>query len=64
MQTATDNRAAVDDIKRRLHDREIDYDAALIEIAPIVESINEKGREIAKRHNRRPKLLTAREILR
>lgn len=61
---AEQNIKAVDDIKRRLRDREITYDQALEEIAPIVDDINAYGREVAKRHGVKARSVSAREILR
>lgn len=62
--SAQSNREAVDEIKRQLHNGEITYDEALEQIAPIVDRINKKGAQLAKKYKISHKRVTAREILR
>lgn len=50
---AIKNRAAIEDIKRRLKIGAISYEQAQAEAEPVIELINKVGAEIAKKHKKR-----------
>jgi hypothetical protein len=50
MQTAIKNQEAISEVKRRYFQGEYSYEEAKRAVAPIVEEINTRGREIAKKH--------------
>lgn len=61
---AIDNRAKVEQIRAELGRGMITYNEALAKIGPIVQSINETAKQIAKEYNCRPRLVNARQMLR
>ena len=64
MNQAVDNREKIQDIRRRLLRGAIDYEQARDEAQPIIDAINEKSAEIAKRHNMKAKKMTFAGIMR
>lgn len=58
------NLEAVADIKRRLGCGELTLDEAKAELKPIVDRINAKNREIARKYNARTRLVSVSSILR
>lgn len=64
MDKAADNQEKVAQIKRKYAFNEITREEAIEQISPIVENINEKSREIAKKYSTRPRLITAISLLR
>lgn len=65
MQTqAVDNITAINDIRRRMASGVISYDQAKKEAAPVIERINAKAKEIAKRHGKRPQTVSFAAIMR
>lgn len=61
---AKQNREKIDNIKLRLSLGQISYLEAKIEARPIIENINLKSKELAKKYNTRPKLVTFTELMR
>ena len=64
MTEAEKNREAVAEIKRRLGCGELTLDEAKAELKPIVDRINAKNREIARKYNARARLVSVSSILR
>lgn len=64
MTEAEKNLEAVTDIKRRLGLGELTLDEAKAELKPIVDRINAKNREIARKHNARARLVSVSSIIR
>lgn len=64
MTEAEKNLEAVADIKRRLGRGELTLDEAKAELKPIVDRINAKNREIARKYNARARLVSVSSILR
>lgn len=64
MTEAEKNLEAVADIKRRLGGGELTLDEAKAELKPIVDRINAKNREIARKYNARARLVSVSSILR
>jgi hypothetical protein len=62
--TAADNRAKMQDIRRRFVSGVISYDQAKAEAEPIIAAVNERAKEIAKKHNQRPTKLSFAAIMR
>lgn len=48
---ATDNRLKMQAIRKRYLSGQISYDQAKIEAQPLINSINQQAKAIAKRHN-------------
>lgn len=61
---AKQNRKRINDIRLRLSLGQISYLEARIEARPIIESINLKSKELAKKYKTRPKLVTFTELMR
>lgn len=61
---AKQNRDKIDAIKAGLAHGFITYDEARQQAEPIIATINAKAREIAKKYNQRPRLVTFNEIFR
>lgn len=61
---AKQNRDKIDAIKAGLAHGFITYDEACQQAEPIIATINAKAREIAKKYNQRPRLVTFNEIFR
>ena len=61
---AKQNREQIDAIKAGLAHGFITYEEARAQAEPIIATINAKAREIAKKYNQRPRLVTFNEILR
>lgn len=49
-QQATNNREAIADIRRRMLSGVISYEQAQIEAKPVIDAINAKAAELAKKH--------------
>ena len=64
MTEAEKNLEVVADIKRRLGCGELTLDEAKAELKPIVDKINAKNREIARKYNARARLVSVSSILR
>lgn len=64
MNTAADNRAKMQDIRRRMLSAVITYEQAKAEAQPIIDEINARSAIIAKRHNQRPTKLSFAAIMR
>lgn len=61
---AQDNQEKIADIKRRMVAKEISYEEAKAEAQPVIDRINAKAAEIAKKYNKRAKKLSFSEIMR
>lgn len=64
MTEAEKNLEAVAEIKRRLGRGELTLDEAKAELKPIVDRINAKNRELARKYNARARLVSVSSILR
>ena len=64
MNQAAENRAKIDQIKADLHNGRIDYAEATRQTNEILEAVNAKGQQIAKKYGKRYRPITAREVLR
>lgn len=64
MNKAVDNQEKVAEIKRKYAYGEITREEAFETIAPIVQEINDKAREIAKKYKTKPRLVNAISLLR
>jgi polyhydroxyalkanoate synthesis regulator phasin len=53
MGTAAENREKLYGIRRRMLRGEISYEAAKAEAQPLIDAINKKNAEIAKKHGKR-----------
>lgn len=62
--TAGDNRAKIAEIKGKLQAGQITYDEATEQANKVLEAINAKGKEIAKKYGKRYHAISSREILR
>ena len=61
---AKQNRERIEAIRGQLSHGFITYEQAKKQAEPIIASINAKAREIAKKYNQRPRLVTFNEIMR
>lgn len=61
---AIQNREKIEAIKAQLSCGQIAYDEARTQAEPIIAKINAKAREIAKKYNQRPRLVSFNEIFR
>lgn len=61
---AQKNREAMEAIRAKLAQGEISYAEAKSQAEPIIASINAKAKEIAKKYNQRPRLVSFNEIMR
>lgn len=61
---AKQNRDKINAIKAGLAHGFITYEEARAQAEPIIATINAKAREIAKKYNQRPRLVTFNEIFR
>lgn len=61
---AQDNQEKIADIKRRMVAKELSYEDAKLEAQPVIDRINAKAAEIAKKYNKRAKKLSFSEIMR
>lgn len=61
---AQKNREQIEAIRAQLSRGFITYEQAKQQAEPIIAKINAKAREIAKKYNQRPRLLTFNEIMR
>lgn len=61
---AINNQKAIEEIRADLQAGRIDYDTAFERAKPVIDRINARGREIAKKHGMRPKLITFQEVMR
>lgn len=50
---AVANRTQIEEIKRRFHAGEVSYDTAKAEMQPIIDRINAKAAEIAKKYGKK-----------
>lgn len=64
MTTAVENRAKMQDIRRRMLSGAITYDQAKAEAQPLIEAINAHSAAIAKKYNKRPTKLSFAAIMR
>lgn len=64
MNKAAENQEKVAEIKRQYMFGEITREEAIESINPIIEEINSKAKEIAKKHNMKPRLVNAISLLR
>ena len=64
MELAKQNREDIETIKMALAYGYISYDEAKIEAKPILDRINKKGKEIAKKYNKNYYPITFTEIIR
>lgn len=64
MEKAIENQNKIKDIKNRMLSGEISYEQAKIEAKPIVDIINAKSIEIAKKYNTKAKKISFTEIIR
>lgn len=62
--TAAENRDKLYGIRKQMLSGQITYDEAKEQAAPIIEAINTKAKEIAKRHGKRPQLVSFGAIMR
>ena len=62
--TAADNREKLYGIRAKLVSGRITYDEAKAEAAPVIEAINLKAKEIAKKHGKRPQTVSFGAIMR
>lgn len=62
--TAADNREKLYGIRKQMLSGQITYDEAKELAAPVIEAINTKAKEIAKRHGKRPQLVSFGAIMR
>jgi hypothetical protein len=58
MTQAIKNQEAIADIQRRMASGELSYDQAKAEAQPIIDGINAKAAEIAKKYNLRAKKIS------
>lgn len=58
------NRAKIDLIKVRLYGGQITFAQAMEEVEPLVDEMNAKGKEIARKYKRRYTKITASYVLR
>ena len=61
---AKQKREKIEAIRGQLSDGFITYEQAKKQAEPIIASINAKAREIAKKYNHRPRLVSFNEIMR
>lgn len=61
---ALENRKAIADVKMALAVGEISYDEAKKKISPILNSINVRGKEIAKKYGKNYRPITFTEVIR
>lgn len=61
---AVQNQEQIADIKRRMSSGELSYEEAKAEAQPVIDRINAKAKELAKKYNKRPKLMNFSEIMR
>lgn len=61
---AQKNREQIEAIRAQLSHGFITYEQAKKQAEPIIAKINAKAKEIAKKYNQRPRLLTFNEIMR
>lgn len=64
MQQAQQNRQDIEELKLALAYGHISYDEAKIEAKPILDKINKKGKEIAKKYGKKYYPITFTEIMR
>lgn len=64
MELAIQNREDIAEIKKALALGYISYDEAKIEAKPVLDRINKKGKEIAKKYNKNYRPITFIEIIR
>lgn len=64
MTPAEQNRAKMQDIRRRMLSGKISYEQAKAEAEPIIEAINEQAKVIAKKYNQRPAKVSFAAIMR
>lgn len=62
--TAADNREKLYGIRAKLVSGQITYDEAKEQAAPIIAAINERAKEIAKKHGKRPQTVSFGAIMR
>lgn len=62
--TAAENRDKLYGIRKQMLSGQITYDEAKEQAAPIIEAINAKAKEIAKKHGKRPQLVSFGAIMR
>lgn len=55
---AQENREIINRIKMDLALGNISYDQAKIQAEPVIKRINDKARELAKKYNQRPRLVS------
>lgn len=63
-QEATDNMQKIADIRKAMQSGELNYDDAFDKAKPIIDRINARGKELAKKHGMRPKMITFSELMR
>lgn len=64
MEKAAQNRAKINQIRTDLMYGRISYDEAIRLATPMVEEANKKARELAKKYNMRPQLVSVKSVLR
>lgn len=64
MQQAVTNQTKIQDIRRRMLTGAISYEQAKAEAQPIIDAINAKAVEVAKRHNVKPGKLNFAAVMR
>lgn len=62
--TAAENREKLYGIRKQMLSGQITYDEAKEQAAPVIKAINDKAKEIAKRHGKRPQLVSFGAIMR
>jgi uncharacterized protein GlcG (DUF336 family) len=62
--TAVNNRGKIALIQRNYHSGVISYEQAKEQAEPILVSINNRAKELAKKYNQRPKIITFAEVIR
>lgn len=63
-QQAVNNREAIADIRRRMLNGEISYAQAKVEAQPVIEAINVKAAELAKKYGKRASKVSFEGIMR
>lgn len=61
---AKQNREKIEAIRGQLSHGFITYEQAKKQAEPIIASINDKAKELARKYNQRPRLVTFNEIMR
>lgn len=61
---AQDNQEKIADIKRRMVAKELSYEDAKLEAQPVIDRINAKAKELAKKYNKNAKKISFSEIMR